>query len=185
MADYLQVPGAQVTLAEREKIKELAELVAEKFEVPTLVNLGVAWGCSMWCLRAGAPSAVLYGVDIDYASRKIVDEENLCAILIPGDSTKVHVQFNKLVHLLFIDGDHHYETIKQDISGWTPKVVPGGIVVFHDYAPTELNLRQFPHIAGVRKAVDEWYNKSKNSWTSLPAPDSLKVFKCLKRQSTN
>lgn len=176
MANYLQVPGAQVTLAEKERVRELAGLVAGRFEAPTLINLGVAWGCSMWCLRAGAPGAVLYGVDINYVARKIVDKDNLRAIFITGDSTKVHAQFNKPIHLLLIDGDHHYETVKQDIAGWIPKVVKDGIVVFHDYAPTELNLRQFPHLVGVRRAVDEWYSSHTDTWTIITHTDSIIGF---------
>ena len=179
MANYLQVPSAQVTIPEREEIKKLAELVDSKFDVPTMVNIGVMAGATMWCLRAGAPGAILYGVDIDYTKWGIEDKDNLRAIFITGDSTEVHAQFNKPIHLLLIDGDHHYETVKQDIAGWVPKVITGGIVIFHDYAPTKLNLRHFPHIAGVKRAVDEWYNQD-NNWQELNAPDSLKVFQRVK-----
>lgn len=177
MANYLTVPGAQVTRAERERIKELAELIAREFEVPTLVNIGIMWGCTAWCLRAGAPGAILYGVDWDYTTNKVTDEDNLRAILITGDSTVVHAQFNKLIHLLLIDGDHHYEVVRKDISGWTPKVVPSGIVIFHDYEPSALNLRQFPHLVGVKQAVDEWFAANSEEWTLLDAPDSLRVFR--------
>lgn len=176
MANYLHVMGAQVTIPERNKIKELAELVDGKFEVASMVNVGVMVGATMWCLRAGAPGAILYGVDIDYTSHEIEDKDNLRAIFITGDSTKVHAQFNKPIHLLLIDGDHHYETVKQDIAGWIPKVVKDGIIMFHDYAPTKLNLRQFPHLAGVKRAVDEWYGSHTDTWTIITRADSIIGF---------
>jgi len=35
--------------------------------------------------------------------------------------------------LVFVDGWHSYEAARADILGWSPKVVPGGIVAVHDY----------------------------------------------------
>lgn len=37
--------------------------------------------------------------------------------------------------LLFIDGDHTYEGVKQDFEMYSPFVRPGGIVAFHDILP--------------------------------------------------
>jgi predicted O-methyltransferase YrrM len=36
------------------------------------------------------------------------------------------------VRLLFIDGDHAYESTRQDFILWSPFVVPHGLVCFHD-----------------------------------------------------
>jgi predicted O-methyltransferase YrrM len=36
------------------------------------------------------------------------------------------------IRLLFIDGDHTYDAVKADFSGWERFVVPGGLVAFHD-----------------------------------------------------
>jgi predicted O-methyltransferase YrrM len=36
------------------------------------------------------------------------------------------------IRLLFIDGDHRYEAVKQDIELWAPHVAVGGHVVFDD-----------------------------------------------------
>ncbi len=37
--------------------------------------------------------------------------------------------------LLFIDGDHKYESIKQDFKNYSPLVKTGGIIAFHDILP--------------------------------------------------
>jgi len=34
--------------------------------------------------------------------------------------------------LVFLDGDHRYQCIKQDILSWLPKIKPGGILCGHD-----------------------------------------------------
>ncbi|MCB1110480.1 MAG: class I SAM-dependent methyltransferase [Chlamydiia bacterium] len=35
--------------------------------------------------------------------------------------------------LVFIDGDHSYEHVKQDILTWKPKMRPGGLLAGHDF----------------------------------------------------
>jgi len=40
--------------------------------------------------------------------------------------------FAEPVELLFIDGAHEYELVKLDLDVWYPKVVDGGMLVFHD-----------------------------------------------------
>ena len=39
------------------------------------------------------------------------------------------------VGLLFIDGDHKYESVRSDLDAWWPKVAPNGIIVLHDVGP--------------------------------------------------
>jgi len=36
------------------------------------------------------------------------------------------------IRLLFIDADHSYEASRMDFEAWSPHVVPGGLVAFHD-----------------------------------------------------
>jgi len=47
---------------------------------------------------------------------------------------------------IFIDGDHSYEGVSEDILLWSPKVRNGGWILGHDYSE---------YWAGLRKAVDE------------------------------
>ena len=48
---------------------------------------------------------------------------------------------------VFIDGDHSYKHVKQDIEFWFQKVKPRGLIAGHDYG------QKFP---GVKQAVDKW-----------------------------
>jgi hypothetical protein len=52
------------------------------------------------------------------------------------------------VDMVFIDGDHRYESVREDIKDWWPHVKPGGVICGHDY----------PNFDGVKRAVDEWNN---------------------------
>jgi len=52
---------------------------------------------------------------------------------------------------VFIDADHRYEQVQQDIQAWYPKVKVGGLLCGHDYDGK--NDRR--GIWGVKRAVDE------------------------------
>jgi predicted O-methyltransferase YrrM len=58
-------------------------------------------------------------------------------------------QYDREIAFIFIDGGHSYETVKQDIRDWLPKIKVTGVVAFHDMFT--------PHISGVVKAVSEWW----------------------------
>ena len=50
----------------------------------------------------------------------------------------------------FIDADHTYDSVKEDLKAWLPKVKGGGLICGHDYDHPE-----FPEW-GVKRAVDEF-----------------------------
>ena len=68
---------------------------------------------------------------------------------IRGDSSLVHPQIkNNELDFLFIDGDHRYKGVRNDLINWYPKVKSKGIISGHDYAePT----------CGVKIAVDQYF----------------------------
>lgn len=53
---------------------------------------------------------------------------------------------------VFLDADHSYEGIRQDITLWWPLVAPGGLLCGHDY--------NHPQIGEVKRAVDELFDNS-------------------------
>jgi hypothetical protein len=52
----------------------------------------------------------------------------------------------------YIDAQHHYEAVVEDIALWWPKVRPGGILAGHDYLDGIVRGTDF----GVKRAVDEF-----------------------------
>lgn len=50
-----------------------------------------------------------------------------------GRSSRHAATWKEPIELLFIDGDHRYRGIVADIRSWSRFVVPGGVMVFHDY----------------------------------------------------
>ncbi|MNJ36022.1 hypothetical protein D3C77_307930 [compost metagenome] len=56
---------------------------------------------------------------------------------------------------LFIDGDHSYDGVIHDIIHYASRVVPGGIIAFHDYSYTDCPGYEWAELPGVTKAVDE------------------------------
>ena len=57
--------------------------------------------------------------------------------------------YEKEIGFLFIDGNHDYEHVREDILDWAPKIKVEGVMAFHDMF--------MPHISGVAQAVTEWW----------------------------
>lgn len=84
-----------------------------------------------------------------------------------ADYFKVHIlrmtsktaakRFNdNSLDFVYIDADHSYEAVKNDIKLWYPKVKKGGILAGHDYISAT---------PGVIKAVDECINGATIKYT--------------------
>lgn len=67
---------------------------------------------------------------------------------------------------IYIDGDHSYQGVSEDLMLSKIKVKPGGIISGHDYCP------RFP---GVMKALDDFVNKF-NLSTKFTVKDKIPSF---------
>ena len=67
---------------------------------------------------------------------------------------------DKSLNFAFIDGNHSYEYVKEDISLWWPKIKSGGILSGHDL--------DWENGSGVRQAVEESFGKENKDWFSGP-----------------
>lgn len=54
---------------------------------------------------------------------------------------------------VYIDARHDYESVREDLVAWLPKVRPGGLLAGHDYVDGVRNGTVFE----VRRAVDEFF----------------------------
>lgn len=74
--------------------------------------------------------------------------------LIKNTSVEASKEFEEnTFDFVFIDADHSYEAVKQDLYAWFPKVRSGGIIAGHDYFESPKKTVQ------VIKAVDEFVKK--------------------------
>jgi hypothetical protein len=70
---------------------------------------------------------------INQCCNNIKNYETRC-FMIRSDSENASELFNdESLDFIYIDANHKYEYVKQDISLWFPKVRKGGIVAGHDY----------------------------------------------------
>ncbi len=178
MSNYLTTPGAALTKREREVIRKVAakaDTIFESAEPLRFVNIGVEYGASLHCLRAGSERAAITGVDKDIT--KFVGTPQ--AFLMQGDSTDpaTVAKVESPIHVLLVDGGHEYHTVLTDLTLWAYKVPLRGFVICHDYHNIQTSEILRHGIAEVGPAVDRWIaSVTKLSWRDLVAHDSLRVF---------
>ena len=141
------------------------------------VELGVWEGKTFKYLIQNCPNLALDGVDL-YApqpdnegpekwtpgenghswnhEKYYQDLKSFCAKY--PDRARIHKDYtvnvaksfeDESIDFVFIDADHSYEGVKNDIAAWEPKVKSGGYIIGHDI-----------HFETVNKAVEERYGKS-------------------------
>ncbi|RKH32431.1 class I SAM-dependent methyltransferase [Corallococcus praedator] len=114
-----------------------------------LVEIGVWHGVTTRVLRAVMdPSATLWAVDPYPVGRLRVSFQQLIAHREVGSVNNGRVDWVRAtgadaarqhrerglpaVDFVFIDGDHTYEGLQGDWTGWSPLVAPGAIIALHD-----------------------------------------------------
>lgn len=105
------------------------------------------------------------GMNVGYETEAALEEtyQKACkklpsnATLIRDFSVNAAEQFeDDSIDLVYIDGDHNYESVSADIEAWYPKVKPGGIISGHDYI--EKNVKR-NIVFGIIPAVTEFCEK--------------------------
>jgi predicted O-methyltransferase YrrM len=129
-------------------------------------EIGVLYGDTSEYLLKELPDLTLYSVDpyLEYNDYKEDRNQNSLSeyeqitrskLARFGNRSEIMKMFSldaaKLIpdeslDFVFIDANHDYEFVKEDINAWFPKVRRDGIVSGHDYKSFE----------GVTKAVDEF-----------------------------
>ncbi len=129
--------GRPLAIQKPGELAWLVELVRQA-EPLVIVEIGVDQGGTFTALSEAAPLADMFGIDIgggNWSSdgvRPFADPR-----VISGDSHDAATRdelvsrlAGRTIDVLFIDGDHSYEGVKQDYGMYSPLV--DGIVVFHD-----------------------------------------------------
>ena len=117
-------------------------------------------------------------------------------IMIRSTSKEASLLFqNESLDFVHIDANHSYDSTKEDIELWYPKVKEGGIFSVHDYILYDdyLNLPYQDNgkdkfytntIFGVNKAVDEFCFENKIS-KNLTTHEPFATFYCSKIKTKN
>lgn len=142
----LELPG-MLTQSESEYLWELARLNPGK---GVIVEVGSFKGKSTILLARGSmavngepvyaidPHKPLaeegYTEDTEAEFRRNILQAGVDSHVVPMVMTSEQAAkgWNRPVRLLWIDGDHRYDSVKLDFHLWEPHVVEGGIIAMHD-----------------------------------------------------
>jgi predicted O-methyltransferase YrrM len=138
-------------------IDELSEFAAALIDRPprTVLEIGTAQGGVFWLLcRLATPDATLISLDLPPDERLSGGEHvaiDLQAMKQPGQAVHAVLASShepdtlarvrsllagRPLDVLFIDGDHTYDGVRQDYQMYAPLVRTGGVVAFHDIVRT-------------------------------------------------
>jgi hypothetical protein len=156
------------------------------------LEIGVFRGQTLALIQTLKPNAKIYGVtpldstDGHWESNYEADIKHLHETfnlkqpnIIKGLSTdaSVIIMALNLYDIVYIDGGHTYDVVKQDVQNYTPMVKQGGYLVIDDCCHKyQIPHGMFPGIETVSKAVDEW---NQEGFKELFSVVHIRVFKKL------
>ncbi|MFT5175002.1 MAG: cephalosporin hydroxylase [Gammaproteobacteria bacterium] len=111
-------------------------------------EIGIKHGGNSFLFVRGLPRVTKYmGMDLrleNTGTLKFFRRDKQRLHLLEGDSQLPSavkrtrkILANEQFDFLFIDGDHEYDGVLQDLIQWYPLVRPGGLTAFHDIMPDE------------------------------------------------
>jgi len=127
------------------------------------LEIGVRFGHSitLWA-RERIGAGMIVGIELEDRPlmRENIEGSGLPIDIIIGDSAELPLPWTELA-FLFVDGDHRKVGLTRDMERYLPLVIPGGIVVFHDYGYSK---RRYSECA-VTELVRKWQKRA--SWQRL------------------
>jgi predicted O-methyltransferase YrrM len=117
----------------------------------TGAEIGVCWGSYSRCLSVNNPEATIYSIDPwevypeyleDYTEEKMeriyaIARKKLegtgCVIIRKFSMDAVKDFDDASLDFVYIDANHEFQHVTNDIAEWSKKVRPGGIVSGHDF----------------------------------------------------
>jgi predicted O-methyltransferase YrrM len=147
-------------MQKKTEIKALLEFMAPRAP-KTILEIGTCGGGTLYLFTTVFKPDLLISVDLPggpfgggYAEQRIALYESLGNVkLIRDDSHKPETYLKvkellagKQLDMLFIDGDHTYEGVKEDFRMYQEFVKKEGVIVFHDIhdqAGTECQVKSF------------------------------------------
>jgi len=152
---------------------EIASLLARlrPLQVQRVCEIGTASGGTTFLLaRAAAPGAVIVTMDLktrpgQAESLGILGGPDRRLLAFVGDSRDDGMQARVRaamdgapLDLLFIDGDHRYESVRADFRRYRPLVRASGLIAFHDIVP-DAHSRAGAHTPGDTGGVPRFWSE--------------------------
>lgn len=104
---------------------------------------------------------------IEAAARKVAQDFSPRAAVIKGLSVEAAQQVPpSSLDFVYLDADHSYKGVMEDLRAWATKVRPGGAIGGHDYIDGHIPAGVF----GVRSAVKDFFGREPNIITNEPFP---------------
>jgi hypothetical protein len=155
----------------------LFELASQLPGNAVILNIGVEYGASLACLRAGNPTATIYGVDLD-CSKAV---SNYDCILLEGDSHLIVRAWERPLGLIFVDGDHGEEGVFLD-GGFADFLPVGSYILFQDCFDYDNPTIIHQVCPGVMAGVNRWFAQPhiQQEFEEWPSVETTRVFKRVK-----
>lgn len=96
-------------------------------------------------------------------------------------SEKTAKCWSRPIDFLFIDGDHRYQSVKKDYMGWSPFLVKGGLLIFHDSNKPLFDKDKTYNFGydGPTRLCNEIKTRQQKLFAFVGSIDSINVFKKL------
>lgn len=127
-----------MTVAEVDALKKLVSIESLDFADPTIINIGAERGTSTLAMLEERPDATIFSIDVNPSEGEIqnlqkagLDTTKVIRILERSQSVGRAWPF--WIEFVWIDGDHSYLAVKEDIQVWKPKIRKDAIIALHDY----------------------------------------------------
>lgn len=140
------------------------------------VELGVYKGgsLSVWC--GARRDDLVYGVDTwqppkwDGAEPEYwaqLERHELDVMTLKVDSWLAADLVSGEIAFCFIDSTHNHTGFPKDFAAWMPRIMPGGVLVCHDYGSWKADIV-------VQQVLDDWHKTS--GWWSLGVVGSAAAY---------
>lgn len=139
-----------------------------------IINIGVEFGASVVCLRAGNHNIPITAIDLigsdklHGASLAYLRQFNQPVQFLKGDSGSLAHTWNKPLDLVFVDGDHTTGGVLRDCV-FSRHLVKDGVICFHDCYNS-------PAASAVNRGVSKWFGESID-FVEEELVDSIRVFR--------
>ena len=133
---------------------------AKKLKPNVIVEIGIKEGGNLKILSTLPPKGgLVIGIDPRKEIPWVSDSETACVVEhVCGDSHAIQtirtvkdLLGDRLIDVLFIDGDHSYEGMLKDFYDYSPLVREGGVVAVHDIYYLEDVTRAWKDVPGNKR----------------------------------